>query len=114
MNQTALNNLRQRYLEHTRGRGAELRDIADELHNNAPRGGTNLNSFGQNRSAAGEVPAVEFGNLLADIQNGLTETPTGVTVLVNRKFLEYGTWKMGAHPLGRLAIEALKGTINGS
>lgn len=88
-----------------------LRDKAASLHRNAPRGGLNMNRHGQQRSAPGEAPAVEDGELLAAIE-GQTESSMRVApgvyeVVVNRADLEFGTRRVAPRPLGRMALSEL-------
>ena len=116
MNQVALDSLRTKLRERTLFRAEQLQDIAAEQHANAPRGGKNLNRYGEPRSAPGEPPATETLELLSRIDDGLTETPEGFQVAVNYTVLEFGYSKNGRilepRPNGRLAIERLKRQVN--
>ena len=75
---------------HVRKRANELSGIAKDLHRTAPRGGKNVNRFGERRSAPGEVPAMETGALFAAIDQGVNVTKKQATVVVNWKVLEFG------------------------
>lgn len=90
---------------HVRKRANELSGIAKHLHRNAPRGGRNLNMFGERRSAPGEVPAMETGSLYAEIDQGVEVKPMEATVIVNRTELEFGSDKRNIkpRPLGAIA-----------
>lgn len=78
----------------------------------SPRGGTNLNRFGQPRSAPGEPPAVETGELLGRILNGTIISGMRAEVAVNYVVLEYGYDKNGRRllprPNGRMTIEQMR------
>lgn len=97
-------------------RGMRGHDIAVELHETAPRGGTNLNAYGQNRSAPGEPPAVEHGDLREALLNGYSFDESSLTArfVANHVLLEYGTVRMDPRPMGRLTIEQLKQEVGGS
>ena len=88
---------------HLKARAEQLSGIAKDKHHNAPRGGDNLNMFGEPRSAAGEVPAMETGALFAAIDQGVTLDGNRAEVVVNHTLLEEGTVRMGPRPLGREA-----------
>ena len=102
---------------HVRARANELSEIAKDLHRTAPRGGENLNRFGERRSAPREVPAMETGGLFAMIDQGVKVEPMTATVTVsfgfgpNRGSLEAGTRRMAPRPLGRRALTELKQRI---
>lgn len=77
-------------------------------HEGAARGGTNLNRFGQQRSAPGEAPAQETGRLRAAM--GLNKASYNVVQVVldedaypgvraQAASLEYGSRRMAARPL---------------
>ena len=93
---------------HVRARANELSEIAKGLHKNAPRGGHNLNMFGERRSAPGEVPAMETGGMFAEIDQGVEIQPMQATVIVNRKVLEFGTRRIDRRPLGSESSSELK------
>lgn len=85
------------------------RDIAVQLHREAPRGGSYLNRYGQARSAPGEQPAVEEGNLLRILEMPPTPLPDGAySVPVNYAPLEYGTMHIAPRPMGRMTIALLE------
>lgn len=95
--------------ERVEKRAREFRDTAKNIHRNAPRGGENLNRFGERRSAPGEPPAMETGRLFAVIDQGLTrEGDAHYRVPANYKLLEFGTRKVRPRPLGRLALAEFK------
>lgn len=96
---------------HVRARANELSGIAKDLHRTAPRGGENINRFGEPRSAPGEVPAMETGGLFAEIDQGIDVKLKEATVIVNRTTLEFGTPYIRPRPLGRRASETFKGRI---
>ena len=87
--------------------------IAKDLHRNAPRGGENLNRFGEPRSAAREVPAMETGRLFAAIDQGVNVTNKQATVVVNWKVLEFGTRDGTLLPriLGEETVAELKARV---
>lgn len=78
------------------------------LHETAPRGGENENVWGQKRSAPGEVPALEFGNLRDAIEDGITTLSNGYEVIVNRESLEFGEEGVLPRPMGRIVLELAK------
>jgi len=84
------------------------RDIAIELHEQAPRGGRNINFFGDPRSAPGEPPAQEFGDLLRDLRSPVRVRANDVRFIVNRGWLEDGTVNMAPRPLGLLTLNRLR------
>jgi hypothetical protein len=118
MNPDALERIRQRRQEHIMQRAEQLKEIAATQHANAPRGGSALNKYKENRSAPGEPPAPETLELLSRIEDGVTPTENGATVAVNYVVLETGYQKNGRilepRPNGRLAIEELRRQINES
>lgn len=72
----------------------------------APRGGKALNRMKEHRSAPGEPPATETGNLVNSIQQ--ENIQDGIRVFVGARYgadLEYGTKKMAARPFWRPAVE---------
>lgn len=100
--------MRQKLEQHVQGRADQLRDIAVELHATAPRGGSYLNRWGQNRSAPGEAPAPETGALLDRLEMPPSPIPGGFEVPVNYGPLEFGTARVRARPMGRMAVARLK------
>lgn len=99
---------------HLQKRADRMRDIAVQLHREAPRGGSNLNRWGQRRSAAGEAPAEEFGTLKQILDMPPSPLPDGgYSVPVNYAVQEYGTIHMGARPMGRMAVAILKQEVEG-
>lgn len=122
--QAAAARIRQKLAERVRVRAEQAERIAAQLHMNAPRGGTNLNMFGQPRSAPGEQPAVETGALLGRILNETVISGLRAQVTVNYKVLEYGYYvgarsrisdraeltpsRMAPRPMGRMTVARLK------
>lgn len=90
----------------------KVRDETARLHLNAPRGGVNYNRHGQPRSAPGEQPAIEDGELLFRIMQPERGDMRG-EVVVNYVVLEYGYDKNGRRlaprPMGRMILDRLKG-----
>lgn len=82
------------------------------LHANAPRGGSNLNAYGQPRSAPGEVPAVEFGNLLDRLKRPPARDGEGWAFTVNYADLEEGyitpQYVVAPRPLGAITLAELR------
>lgn len=103
-----LREAREKARPHVKARAEQLSGIAKELHRNAPRSGTNLNRFGEPRSAPGEAPAMETGELFAKIDQGVTLDGTTAQVVVNYSVLEHGTVRMKPRPLGRQASDELR------
>ena len=127
MTQETLNRLKGKFKDWVGFRAEQLSFTTEELHLNAPRGGKNLNAFGQPRSAPYEVPAVEHGGLLERLYEPPNETRDGFEVNVNYVVLEYG-YSVGARtrlsdkkslnanglaprPLGRIAVEKFKADV---
>lgn len=85
---------------------------AAEKHDHAPRAGRNLNRFGLRRSAPGDPPAEETGQLLSILRRGPEDAPGGYAFTVNYSVLEYGYSKNGRtlepRPLGRITLSELK------
>jgi len=112
VNPKALDRVRRALGERVAQRTTQLKDITVEMHATAPRGGVNLNAFGQPRSAPDEPPAVEFGDLLNTIDNSVKVEGLVGSVVVNRPWLEYGFdvdgRRLRPRPMGRLAIAELK------
>lgn len=108
--ETALRRARARLEDQVERRAFQGRDIALELHETAPRGGTATNAYGQPRSAPGEPPAIEHGDLREAILNGYEFDQQALTArfVANTVHLEYGTRHMAARPMGRLTKERLK------
>lgn len=97
-------------------RARQLSKIAADLHRDAPRGGHYLNMHGQPRSAPGEQPATETGELLEAIENGVTITHAEATVVVNNAALEFGGITgdgnlVRPRPMGRMAVAKLKAEV---
>lgn len=115
-NQRAINDLMQAAkTRHVRKRANELAGITKDIHRTAPRGGTNLNRFGERRSAPGSPPAMETGGLFAAIDQGVSVESAlarvQATVIVNLTVLEFGTRKMAPRPLGRISLERFKASV---
>lgn len=78
---------------HVTERALEGQRFAVQRHDSAPRGGVNLNMFGDRRSAPGEQPAPETGQLgrLLErppvVRGANTKAPTA-SITVNYAFLE--------------------------
>lgn len=98
-----LREARQKAQPHLKSRAHQLSGVAKNLHRNAKRGGDNINRFGEHRSAAGEDPAMETGELFAKIDQGVTVEDGRAEVTINYTLLEDGTRRMGPRPLGRHA-----------
>lgn len=88
----------------------EVMQATAELHLSAPRGGVNKNRFGEFRSAPGEQPAIETGQLLNHIMNGVKKTDASAEVIVNYAVLEFGNRAktLLPRPMGRMAVEIVK------
>src|SRR5690606_41381907 len=80
-----------------------------------PRGGTNLNFFGQPRSAPGEPPAIEFGELITAMHLELNVDRAAATAsfVVNRVGLEFGERNVAPRPMGRMTSARLKQEVSG-
>lgn len=95
--------------QHMQRRAKEFQGTVKELHRNAPRGGDNLNRYGEPRSAPGEPPAMETGTLFAKVDQGLTrEGDAHYRVQANYRVLEDGTRRLRPRPLARLALAEFK------
>lgn len=94
--------------KHRDNRAKQLSGIAKDLHRNAPRKGLNKNRWGEQRSAPGDPPAMEMGELFAKLDQGVTLTPEAAEVVVNHTVLEMGTVRMKPRPLGRKASAELQ------
>ena len=83
-------------------------------HVNAPRGGPNLNKYGQQRSAVGEPAAVEDGNLrnLMEMPPVPTSDGKGYRVFGNYAVLEKGSMHVGPRPNAAIAVEQLRQEVN--
>lgn len=94
------------------GRARQGQAFLVETHETAPRGGRNLNSFDQPRSAPGEAPAIEFGNLLQKLNQEVTLRDGKVTLFVNHAPLENynADARIAPRPLGVPMIEFLLST----
>lgn len=90
-------------------------EIAVQIHMSAPRGGTYRNAFGQNRSAEGEQPATEHGNLLQLLETPPVPTPdgNGYSFIVNYATLERGNATRGPRPQGQMVADRLKQEVSG-
>lgn len=106
----AIKRLQQRQAEHIRKRAREFADVVKAEHRNAPRGGENLNRFGEKRSAPGEPPAMETGGLFAEIDQGVDVdmAKREARVVANYAVLENGTRRMEPRPLGRISLAKFK------
>jgi hypothetical protein len=106
--------VRQAAGRHLKGRAELLSGIAKDIHRTAPRGGENVNRFGERRSASPGPPAMETGGLFAMIDQGVTVREMEAQVVVNFGFgpgkgsMEDGTRRMAPRPLGRLALAEFK------
>ena len=109
----AIKRLQQRQAEHIRRRAREFSDVVKATHRNAPRGGENLNRFGEQRSAPGEPPAMETGALFAQIDQGVDVdmAKREARVVANYAVLENGTRKMEPRPLGRISLAKFKADL---
>lgn len=79
--------------EHVTGLASEGQRFAVQRHDSAPRGGVNLNMFGDRRSAPGEQPAPETGNLgrlleRPPVVQGANTKHVSATIIVNYAALE--------------------------
>lgn len=110
----ALARIRGKLGDRVEERGMRGHDIAVELHETAPRGGVNLNAYGQHRSAPGEPPAIEHGDLREALLNGYSYDQQSLTArfVANTVYLEYGTVHVEPRPMGRLTIEQLKQEVS--
>lgn len=103
-----LREAREKAAPHVKARANELSSIAKDLHRNAPRGGVNINRFGETRSKPGDPPAMETGELFAKLDQGVTVDGTTAEVVVNYSVLEFGTVRMKPRPLGRKSSAELQ------
>lgn len=117
--QEAVARVRRRLGHRVESRALRGQDIAVELHETAPRGGENTNRYGEQRSAPGEPPAIETGQLLASMRDGYEYDPSTMTAsfVTNYAVLEYGYDKDGRRleprPMGRQTIDKLKQEVSG-
>lgn len=112
MNTFSLQTLQAKLARRVERRAIDLQRTALRLHREAPRGGENINAFGQHRSAPGEQPAPEYGTLTSLIASGTD--PSGHLqwdVTANYKVLEHGTRHVAARPLGAMTVETVKTEI---
>src|SRR5690625_1409838 len=109
----ALDRINQKVEQRGHQRAVQGSSIATALHPNAPRGGTALNLFGQRRSAPGEPPAEEWGNLKQALQDPPQPIPSGYAFTVNRVQLELGTRHIAPRPMGAMTIAQLKRDVSG-
>lgn len=115
--QRTINRLHEKVVAKTEERALQLQSIAVELHDNAPRGGSYLNAFGEPRSAPGEQPAVEYGELMGRMLEPIAREGDSFLVVVNRVRLEFGspTENLAPRPMGDMALQALRNAvINGT
>lgn len=110
--QDAAARIRAKLDAHVQGLTTKVRDETARLHLNAPRGGVNFNMYGQPRSAPGEQPAIETGELLFRIMQPERSDMRG-EIVVNYADLEYGYVEDGRRveprPMGRMILDRLKG-----
>lgn len=106
----AVARIRARVAQRVQSRLELVRDTATELHDNAPRGGSSINALGQPRSAPGEQPAIEFGDLRQALQTELQfdESQLMGSTVVNWAKLEYGEPPVLPRPMGRMTVDAVK------
>lgn len=90
-------------------------EIALDLHLNAPRGGVNLNAWGEPRSAPNEPPAIEYGDLYDAMFEGLEvdKNAARASFVTNWTLLEYGTRTIAPRPMGRITATQLKQEASG-
>lgn len=87
--------------------------IALDIHKTAPRGGDNLNVWGEPRSAPNEPPAIEYGDLYDAMYDGLEVNGVEARFVVNWQLLEYGTRFIAPRPMGRITSTQLKQEVQG-
>lgn len=122
----AMRLVRTRVGRRVESRALRGQDIAIQLHETAPRGGANVNRYGEPRSAPGEPPAIETGDLLESMRDGYQYDASTLTAsfIANYVVQEYGydvgdrsrisdkqslaAGRMDPRPMGRLTIEQLK------
>lgn len=107
MNVAALERVRQKLEVYTEVRALQLQETVVDLHENAPRGGRNLNANLEPRSAPGEQPATESETLLGLLREGPHKIPKGFRVAVNYRKLEDGFMapegRVRPRPMGAIA-----------
>lgn len=113
--ESALKRIRGKLGDRVEERAQRGKEIALDLHLNAPRTGTNLNVWGEPRSAENEPPAIEYGDLYATILGGLDVDKANLRAafVTNYVLLEYGTRNMGPRPMGRMTSTYLKQEAQG-
>lgn len=84
------------------------RDTAIDLHLTSPRGGRNVNAFGQQRSAPGEPPAKEFGQLERALKTPIMLEGNGAAFIVNNRHLEDGTVHIAPRPNGLKTLNKMR------
>lgn len=113
--ESALARIRGKLATRVEERAKRGQEIALDLHLNAPRGGVNLNRWGEPRSAPNEPPAIEYGDLYDAMFDGL-EVDKGnarASFVANWTVLEYGTRNMEPRPMGRITATQLKQEVSG-
>lgn len=117
MNEAVLARALQKFDAHKNLRAAQAQDIAADNHENAPRGGRNLNRNFEPRSAPGETPAPETGNLLDEMRGGPYLVGDIARVVLNYKKLEFGYLSdegyVAPRPGGQIATEEFKAAVRG-
>lgn len=106
----ALTRIRGKLADRVEQRAKQGQEIALQLHLDAPRGGENINYWGEPRSAPNEQPAIEFGDLY-DTMSGSLEVDKEqlrASFVTNWVILEFGTIHMGPRPMGRMTIADLR------
>lgn len=127
----AMRRIRPKLGDRVEQRAFDGRDIAVELHETAPRGGESINAHGQPRSAPGEQPAIEHGDLREVMLNEFTfdERTLTASFPVNYIVLEYGydvgarsrisdkatlsAGRLDPRPMGRMTSDKLKQEVKG-
>lgn len=88
------------------------RELVIDIHLSAPRGGEYENQFGQMRSAEGEQPAQETGELLSRLQQPVTVRGYSAFFNVNYDVLETGGLtefgSVAARPMGQMTVNQLR------
>lgn len=105
--------IHEKLADRVEARARQGQRIALDLHRNAPRGGVNLNVWGEPRSAPNEPPAIEYGDLYDAMHNGLEVDGLTARFVVNRVLLEYGTRTIAPRPMGRMTSALLKQEVSG-